>query len=96
MKTTCRATWGRGRRKRRASEDENNTGKRKQRRRGGPGDGGGDEGLGMQKLAKELSIVIPVSFFEKANNAHYNSITIIDADGSDLGIYRMVNAMVGK
>ncbi|XP_006648693.1 N-carbamoylputrescine amidase-like [Oryza brachyantha] len=42
----------------------------------------------FQKLAKELEIVIPVSFFEEANNAHYNSVAIIDADGSDLGLYR--------
>ncbi|GFZ13109.1 nitrilase-like protein 1 [Actinidia rufa] len=42
----------------------------------------------MQKLAKELRVVIPVSFFEEANNAHYNSIAIIDADGTDLGLYR--------
>jgi predicted amidohydrolase len=42
----------------------------------------------MQKLAKELDIVIPVSFFEEANNAHYNSVAIIDADGTDLGLYR--------
>ncbi|KAL1203481.1 N-carbamoylputrescine amidase [Cardamine amara subsp. amara] len=42
----------------------------------------------MQKLAKELGVVIPVSFFEEANTAHYNSIAIIDADGTDLGIYR--------
>ncbi|KAH9659858.1 N-carbamoylputrescine amidase [Citrus sinensis] len=42
----------------------------------------------MQELAKELGVVIPVSFFEEANNAHYNSIAIIDADGSDLGLYR--------
>lgn len=42
----------------------------------------------MQQLAKELGVVIPVSFFEEANNAHYNSIAIIDADGSDLGLYR--------
>lgn len=42
----------------------------------------------MQRLAKELGVVIPVSFFEQANNAHYNSIVVIDADGSDLGIYR--------
>nr|KYP36112.1 N-carbamoylputrescine amidase [Cajanus cajan] len=42
----------------------------------------------MQKLAKELGVVIPVSFFEEANNAHYNSIAIIDVDGTDLGIYR--------
>ncbi|KAE8652853.1 hypothetical protein Csa_022798 [Cucumis sativus] len=44
--------------------------------------------LRMQQLAKELGVVIPVSFFEEANNAHYNSIAIIDADGSDLGLYR--------
>lgn len=42
----------------------------------------------MQQLAKELGVVIPVSFFEEANNAHYNSVAIIDADGKDLGIYR--------
>ncbi|KAK9126364.1 hypothetical protein Scep_015210 [Stephania cephalantha] len=37
--------------------------------------------LRMQKLAKELGVVIPVSFFEEANNAHYNSVAVIDADG---------------
>ncbi|EFJ10979.1 hypothetical protein SELMODRAFT_269334 [Selaginella moellendorffii] len=42
----------------------------------------------MKELAKELGVVIPVSFFEEANNAHYNSIVIIDADGTDLGLYR--------
>lgn len=42
----------------------------------------------MQTLAKELSVVIPVSFFEEANNAHYNSVVVIDADGRDLGCYR--------
>lgn len=42
----------------------------------------------MQDLAKELGVVIPVSFFEEANNAHYNSIAIVDADGTDLGLYR--------
>ncbi|XP_042029011.1 N-carbamoylputrescine amidase-like [Salvia splendens] len=44
--------------------------------------------LRMQKLAKELAVVIPVSFFEEANNAHYNSVVVIDADGTDLGLYR--------
>ncbi|XP_042026736.1 N-carbamoylputrescine amidase-like isoform X1 [Salvia splendens] len=44
--------------------------------------------LRMQKLAKELGVVIPVSFFEDANNAHYNSVVVIDADGTDLGLYR--------
>ena len=42
----------------------------------------------MQALARELGVVIPVSFFEEANNAHYNSVVVIDADGRDLGVYR--------
>ncbi|MQP64020.1 N-carbamoylputrescine amidase [Niveispirillum sp. SYP-B3756] len=42
----------------------------------------------MCELARELSVVLPLSFFEKANNAHYNSLATIDADGSILGIYR--------
>ncbi|KAL2652726.1 hypothetical protein R1flu_020854 [Riccia fluitans] len=42
----------------------------------------------MKNLAKELNVVIPVSFFEEANCAHYNSVVVIDADGSDLGLYR--------
>src|SRR5512145_2223540 len=40
----------------------------------------------MSQLAAELEVVLPVSFFERANNAHYNSIAIIDADGRTLGI----------
>ncbi|MEG6508511.1 N-carbamoylputrescine amidase [Methyloligella sp. 2.7D] len=39
-------------------------------------------------LAKELGIVLPVSFYEHAGNARFNSIAIIDADGSNLGTYR--------
>ncbi|MCB6183106.1 N-carbamoylputrescine amidase [Leeia sp. TBRC 13508] len=39
-------------------------------------------------LAKELNVVIPVGFFEKAGYAYFNSIAIIDADGSNLGVYR--------
>lgn len=39
-------------------------------------------------LAKELSVVLPLSFFERANNAHFNSLAMIDADGSVLGLYR--------
>ncbi|GBG68303.1 hypothetical protein CBR_g2849 [Chara braunii] len=42
----------------------------------------------MQALAKELSVVLPVSFFERSNNAFYNSLVVIDADGTNLGIYR--------
>ena len=42
----------------------------------------------FSELAKELKVVLPVSFFEKANRAYYNSVAIVDADGSVLGKYR--------
>jgi N-carbamoylputrescine amidase len=42
----------------------------------------------MQHLARELKVVLPVSIFERANNAHYNSVVVIDADGEQLGLYR--------
>ncbi len=42
----------------------------------------------MSALAKELEVVLPVSFFERANRAHYNSLVVIDADGRNLGLYR--------
>ena len=42
----------------------------------------------MSKLASELKVVLPVSFFEKANRAHYNAIAVINADGNILGKYR--------
>ncbi len=42
----------------------------------------------MRPLAKELGVVIPVSIFEKDGPRYYNSIVIIDADGTDLGLYR--------
>ncbi|SCC64261.1 N-carbamoylputrescine amidase [Kosakonia oryziphila] len=39
-------------------------------------------------LAKELEVVLPLSLFEKCNNAYYNSLVMIDADGSVLDTYR--------
>ncbi|MBA3009961.1 MAG: N-carbamoylputrescine amidase [Proteobacteria bacterium] len=39
-------------------------------------------------IAKKLKLVLPISFFEKKNAAHYNTTAVIDADGSILGIYR--------
>jgi N-carbamoylputrescine amidase len=42
----------------------------------------------FKKLAKELNVVIPVSFFELDGNCYYNSLCVIDADGTDLGLYR--------
>ena len=40
------------------------------------------------ELARELSVVLPLSFFERATNAYFNAVAIIDADGSVLGRYR--------
>jgi len=42
----------------------------------------------MSELAAELEVVLPVSFFERANGAYFNALAIIDADGSHLGTYR--------
>ncbi|MBU5670728.1 N-carbamoylputrescine amidase [Paenibacillus brevis] len=44
--------------------------------------------LHFQKVAKELQVVLPISFYEKKNNARYNSLAVIDADGQILGRYR--------
>jgi N-carbamoylputrescine amidase len=42
----------------------------------------------MSRLAAELGVVLPVSFFERANNAFFNSLAMIDADGRVMGVYR--------
>jgi N-carbamoylputrescine amidase len=42
----------------------------------------------FSKLAGELEVVLPVSFFERAGQAFFNSVAIIDADGEFLGVYR--------
>lgn len=42
----------------------------------------------MRDVARELGIVVPVSFFERAGQAYFNSIAMVDADGSVLGTYR--------
>lgn len=42
----------------------------------------------FQALARELEVVIPVSFFEKAGTVYYNSVAMIDAGGVHLGVYR--------
>lgn len=50
-----------------------------------------DEDLGVQmgkKLAKELEVVLLISFYEKDVNVLYNSLAYIDSDGSLLGVYR--------
>ena len=42
----------------------------------------------FQKVAQELSVVLPISVFERSNNVLFNTVAIVDADGSMLGIYR--------
>ena len=39
-------------------------------------------------LAKELAVALPLSFFERANNVYFNSLAMIDENGSVLGRYR--------
>jgi len=42
----------------------------------------------MAEICKKLNVVLPISYFEKSNNAYFNSVATIDADGSVLGNYR--------
>ena len=42
----------------------------------------------FRSLAKELGVVLPLSVFERAQNAYFNSLVMIDADGRELGLYR--------
>jgi N-carbamoylputrescine amidase len=39
-------------------------------------------------VARELGVVLPISFFERAGPAYFNSVAVLDADGSNLGQYR--------
>lgn len=47
------------------------------------------------RLAKELDVVIPYSFFERAGQAYYNSVAMIDASGRVLGLYRKAHIPEG-
>lgn len=42
----------------------------------------------MRALARELEVVLPVSFFERAEQAYFNSLVVLDADGSAFPVYR--------
>jgi N-carbamoylputrescine amidase len=49
----------------------------------------GNEGIAQfQALARELDVVLPFSFFERDNQAYFNSVAMINAGGSLLGLYR--------
>ncbi|MCD7818257.1 MAG: N-carbamoylputrescine amidase [Lachnospiraceae bacterium] len=47
-----------------------------------------DAVLHFQRLARELGVVLPISFYEKDGCCLYNSIAMIDADGTVMGVYR--------
>jgi len=42
----------------------------------------------MAALAGQLGVVLPVSFFERAGHAYFNSLAMVDADGTVMGLYR--------
>jgi N-carbamoylputrescine amidase len=42
----------------------------------------------LRALARELQLVLPVSFFERAGRVFFNSVAVVDADGSVMGVYR--------
>ncbi|KPF75408.1 MAG: N-carbamoylputrescine amidase [Blastomonas fulva] len=42
----------------------------------------------MAKLARQLKVAIPTSFFERDGPHHYNSLAMIDPDGEIMGVYR--------
>jgi N-carbamoylputrescine amidase len=42
----------------------------------------------FQKVAAELNVVLPLSVYERAGNALFNTVVIVDADGSQMGVYR--------
>jgi N-carbamoylputrescine amidase len=44
--------------------------------------------LALQKLAMDLNVVIPISFFERDGPRYYNSVAVADAGGEILGLYR--------
>jgi N-carbamoylputrescine amidase len=44
--------------------------------------------LAMQRLAAELEVYIPTSFFERDGQQYYNSLAMIDDTGAIMGTYR--------
>jgi N-carbamoylputrescine amidase len=42
----------------------------------------------FQKVAAELKVVLPLSVYERAGNALFNTVVMVDADGSRMGVYR--------
>lgn len=50
--------------------------------------GENDAVIHFSRIAAELFVVIPVSFYERSGNTMFNSVAVLDADGTNLGIYR--------
>lgn len=50
----------------------------------------------FQNIAKELNVVLPISFFEKSNNSYFNSLCVIDNHGRRLGLYRKSHIPTGQ
>ncbi|MCA6327368.1 nitrilase-related carbon-nitrogen hydrolase, partial [Phenylobacterium sp.] len=42
----------------------------------------------LAPLAAELGVVLPISIFEREGPHYFNSLVMVDADGSLLGLYR--------
>ncbi len=49
----------------------------------------------FSQLARELQVVLPISFFEQAGQVYFNSLAMLDADGTMLGIYRKTHIPQG-
>jgi N-carbamoylputrescine amidase len=49
----------------------------------------------ISKVAKELGVAVPASIFERDDPHYYNSVAMIDADGSVLGVYRKSHIPTG-
>jgi N-carbamoylputrescine amidase len=49
----------------------------------------------FRRIARELRVVLPISFYERDGASRYNSLAMIDADGSVLGIYRKTHLPCG-
>jgi len=50
----------------------------------------------FQEMAKEYKIVLPISFFEKSGNCYFNSLVVIDKDGSIVDLYRKSHIPTGE
>lgn len=42
----------------------------------------------LKKIARDFRVVLPVSYYERVGNTTFNTVAVIDADGSVLGQYR--------